>query len=306
MEQQFIIGTISITINPMVSYFVANSKSERRHMSMTAGSEQHQVLVVASGKGGVGKTTTVANVSCALARMGLRVAVVDLDIGLKKLDLIMGLENRVIYDIVQVIEGECTLKQALVKDKRFPGLYMLPAAQTRNKDDISPDQVKGVCSQLKEEFDYVLVDCPAGIEQGFRNAIAAADRAIVVTNPEVSAVRDADRIIGMLESNGFQDIKLIVNRVHWDMVRNGDMLSIEDVAEHLYVDLIGVIPEDQYVVVSTNKGEPIVLNDKSRAGAAFDNVARRIVGEEVPILPPQEPSWWGRIKNFSRGIFSGH
>ena len=179
---------------------------------MTAVSQQHQVLVVASGKR-VGKTTTVTNVSCALARMGHRVAVVDLDIGLKKLDLIMGLENRVIYDIVQVIEGECTLKQALVKDKRFPGLYMLPAAQTRNKDDISPQQVKGVCEQLKEEFEYVLVDCPAGIEQGFRNAIAAADRAIVVTNPEVSAVRDADRIIGMLESHGFQDIKLTVNRL---------------------------------------------------------------------------------------------
>ena len=272
---------------------------------MTAVSQQHQVLVVASGKGGVGKTTTVANVSCALARMGHRVAVVDLDIGLKKLDLIMGLENRVIYDIVQVIEGECTLKQALVKDKRFPGLYMLPAAQTRNKDDISPQQVKGVCEQLKEEFEYVLVDCPAGIEQGFRNAIAAADRAIVVTNPEVSAVRDADRIIGMLESHGFQDIKLIVNRVQWDMIRSGNMLSIEDVAEHLYVDLIGVIPEDQHVVVSTNKGEPIVLNDKSRAGAAFENVARRIKGEEVPLLPPPEPSLWGRIKNFGRGLFSG-
>lgn len=273
---------------------------------MTADSKQHQVLVVVSGKGGVGKTTTVANVSCALARMGHSVAVVDLDIGLKKLDLIMGLENRVIYDIVQVIEGECTLKQALVKDKRFPSLYMLPAAQTRNKEDISPEQVKGVCAQLKEVFEYVFVDCPAGIEQGFRNAIAAADRAIVVTNPEVSAVRDADRIIGMLESNGFQDIKLIVNRVHWDMVKKGDMLSIEDVAEHLYVELIGVIPEDQNVVVSTNKGEPIVLNDKSRAGGAFANVAQRITGEDVPIMPPEEPSLWGRIKHLGRSIFSGN
>lgn len=273
---------------------------------MTADPKQHQVLVVVSGKGGVGKTTTVANVSCALAKMGHRVAVLDLDIGLKKLDLIMGLENRVIYDIVQVIEGECTLKQALVKDKRFPGLYMLPAAQTRNKDDITPEQVKEVCSDLKEDFEYILVDCPAGIEQGFRNAIAAADRAIVVTNPEISAVRDADRIIGMLESSGFRDIKLIVNRVHWDMVRRGDMLSIEDVVEHLYVELVGVVPEDQKVVVSTNKGEPIVLNGKSPAGAAFTNIAQRIIGEEVPIAPPKEPSFWGRIFHLGRGMFSGN
>ncbi len=273
---------------------------------MTTNPKQHQVLVVTSGKGGVGKTTTVANVSCALAKMGHRVAVIDLDIGLKKLDLIMGLENRVIYDIIQVIEGECTLKQALVKDKRFPNLYMLPAAQTRNKDDITPEQVQEICLKLKEDFEYILVDCPAGIEQGFRNAIAAADRAIVVTNPEISAVRDADRIIGMLESNGFKDIKLIVNRVHWDMVRKGDMLSIEDVIEHLYVELVGVVPEDQNVVVSTNKGEPIVLNGKSQAGAAFLNVAQRISGEQVPILPPKEPSFWGRLKHLGRGMFSGN
>ena len=183
--------------------------------------------------------------------MGHRAAVVDLDIGLK-LDLIMGLENRVIYDIVQVIEGECTLKQALVKDKRFPACICSRRHKPAIKTIFLPSRSR-VCEQQKE-FEYVLVDCPAGIEQGFRNAIAAADRAIVVTNPEVSAVRDADRIIGMLESHGFQDIKLIVNRVQWDMIRSGNMLSIEDVAEHLYVDFIGVIPEDQHVVVSTNKG----------------------------------------------------
>lgn len=265
-----------------------------------------QVLVVTSGKGGVGKTTTVANVSCALARMGHRVVVLDLDIGLKKLDLILGLENRVMHDIVQVIEGECTLKEALVKDKRFSSLFMLPAAQTRNKDDISPEQVRELCAQLREDYDYILIDCPAGIEQGFRNAIAAADRAIVVTNPEVSAVRDADRIIGMLESAGFDEIRLIVNRIHPDMVKSGSMLSVEDVVDHLCVKLIGVIPEDSNVVISTNKGEPIILSERSRAGLAFDQVAHRITGEEVAFPPLETESFWGRLRHLGRGLFSAH
>lgn len=263
---------------------------------------QDQVIVVTSGKGGVGKTTTVANVSTSLAKMGYKVVVMDLDIGLKKLDLILGLENRVIYDIVQVIEGECTLKQALVKDKRFPHLYMLPAAQTRNKDEITPEQVINICEQLKTEFDFILIDCPAGIEQGFRNAIAAADRAIVVTNPEVSAVRDADRIIGMLESANFKDIKLVVNRIRPDMVKSGNMLSVEDLVEHLCIDLLGVVPEDRNVVISTNKGEPIILNGNSLAGQAFNNIAHRIVGEEVPVINfDDDSSLWNKIK----GIFSG-
>lgn len=261
-----------------------------------------RVFVVTSGKGGVGKTTTVANVASSLARMNYKVVVMDLDIGLKKLDLILGLENRVIYDIVQVIEGECTLKQALVKDKRFPDLYMLPAAQTRNKDEIRPEQVIDLCSQLKEEFDYIFIDCPAGIEQGFRNAIAAADRAIVVTNPEVSAVRDADRIIGMLESAQFTDIKLVINRLRIDMVKSGNMLSIEDLMEHLCIDLLGVVPEDKNVVVSTNKGEPIVLSEHSTAATAFNNIARRIIGEDVPIINLEEDvSFWGKLK----GLFAG-
>lgn len=261
-----------------------------------------QVIVVTSGKGGVGKTTTVANVSSALARMGYKVAVMDLDIGLKKLDLILGLENRVIYDIVQVIEGECTLKQALVKDKRFGHLYMLPAAQTRNKDDITPEQVKKLCDEMRKEFDFIFIDCPAGIEQGFRNAIAAADRAIVVTNPEVSAVRDADRIIGMLESAQFKDIKLIINRLRMDMVKAGNMLSIDDLLEHLCVDLLGVVPEDRNVVISTNKGEPIILNERSSAATAFNNIARRIAGEKVEIPDfTEDASFWTKIKT----IFSG-
>lgn len=260
-----------------------------------------QVIVVTSGKGGVGKTTTVANVASALAKMGQKVVVIDLDIGLKKLDLILGLENRVIYDIVQVIEGECTIKQALVKDKRFPELYMLPAAQTRNKDDISPQQVVALCDQLRPDFDYIFIDCPAGIEQGFRNAIAAADQAIVVTNPEVSAVRDADRIIGMLESADFTDIKLVVNRLRNEMVKKGDMLSVDDLLEHLCIDLIGIVPEDKGILVSTNRGEPVVLNERSQAATAFSNIARRLSGEEIEYLSFDDESFWQRLR---RGLFS--
>lgn len=266
--------------------------------------DDSQVIVITSGKGGVGKTTTVANVATALARMPYRVVVMDLDIGLKKLDLVLGLENRVIYDIIQVVEGECSLKQALVKDKRFPDLYMLPAAQTRNKDDLRPDQVISICNQLKPDFDFILIDCPAGIEQGFRNAIAAANKAIVVTNPEVSAVRDADRIIGMLESANFKNIQLVVNRLRPDMVKSGNMLSIEDLLEHLCIDLLGVVPEDKNVVISTNKGEPIILNERSIAATAFNNIARRLAGEEVAFLNFMESdSFWDKVKSLGRNFF---
>jgi len=261
-----------------------------------------KVIVVTSGKGGVGKTTTVANLSTSLAMMHYKVTVMDLDIGLKKLDLILGLENRVIYDIVQVIEGECTLKQALVKDKRFPGLCMLPAAQTRNKDDISPEQVQHICNTLKQEYDYIFIDCPAGIEQGFRNSIAAADTAIVVTNPEISAVRDADRIIGMLESAQYDDIHLLINRVQNDMIKSGNMLSIEDLTEHLCISLLGVVPEDKNVIISTNKGEPIVLNDHSQASIAFNNIAQRIAGKEVPFLELNEDSFWNKLRGLGRNL----
>lgn len=263
---------------------------------------ESQVIVVTSGKGGVGKTTTVANVATGLAKSGYKVVVMDLDIGLKKLDLILGLENRVIYDIVQVAEGECTVKQALVKDKRFPELYMLPAAQTRNKDDISSEQVIAICDELRKEFDFIFIDCPAGIEKGFRNAIAAADQAIVVTNPEVSAVRDADRIIGILESAEFKDIRLLINRIRPDMVKSGDMLSIDDLMEHLAIDLLGVVPEDKNVVISTNRGEPIILDNDSFAGQAFDNIVRRLLGEEVELMEFEEQGFWSRLKKnlFSR------
>lgn len=273
---------------------------------MGSNAADNKVIVVTSGKGGVGKTTTVANVATAMARNGYKIVVMDLDIGLKKLDLIMGLENRVIYDLVQVIEGECSIKQALVKDKRFPDLYMLPAAQTRNKDDIQPNQVKALCEQMRPDFDYIIIDCPAGIEQGFRNAIAAADQAIVVTNPEVSAVRDADRIIGMLESAQFKNIQLVVNRLRPDMVRSGDMLSIEDLLEHLCIDLLGVVPEDKLVVPSTNKGEPIVLNDKSPAAQAFNNIAQRLVGKQVEFPTfSEDESFWSKIKSLGRNLWAG-
>ncbi|HHW61801.1 MAG TPA: septum site-determining protein MinD [Syntrophomonadaceae bacterium] len=262
--------------------------------------ESH-VFVVTSGKGGVGKTTTVANVATGLAKQGYRVVVMDLDIGLKKLDLILGLENRVIYDIVQVAEGECTLRQALVKDKRIPDLYMLPAAQTRNKDDITAEQVIAICEELRKEFDFIFIDCPAGIEKGFHNAIAAADHAIVVTNPEISAVRDADRIIGILESAQFKDIKLLINRLQPDMVRNGEMLSIDDLLEHLAIQLLGVVPEDKNVVISTNRGEPIILDNNSLAGQAFNNIVHRMLDQEVDLLDLEDHGFWSRIKSmFSR------
>lgn len=262
---------------------------------MTRKNTAAKVVVVTSGKGGVGKTTTVANLSTGLAKLNYQVVVMDLDIGLKKLDLILGLENRVVYDIIQVVEGECTLKQALVKDKRNPALYMLPAAQTRNKDDITVEQVEAIVAQLREDFDYIFIDCPAGIEQGFRNAIATADEAIVVTNPEVSAVRDADRIIGLLESAGFTNIILLVNRIRMDMVKRGDMLSVDDLLEHLCINLLGVIPEDKSVVISTNRGEPIINNHKSLAGQAFNNIVRRMLGEEVPPLNLDEGGFWSRL-----------
>ena len=258
-----------------------------------------QVVVITSGKGGVGKTTTVTNVSMGLAQLGCKVVAMDLDIGLKKLDLIMGLENRVIYDIVQVLEGECTLRQALVKDRRFPNLFMLPAAQTRNKDEIHEEQIKNLFEEMKKDFDFIIIDCPAGIERGFRNSIAAADWAVEVNNPEVSAVRDADRIIGMLESSQFKDIKLVINRIRPEMVRGGDMLSIDDLLNHLCIDLIGIVPEDDGVVISTNTGEPIILNQRSMAGRAFYNIARRFNNEEVPFLDLNHTgSLWDRIREF--------
>lgn len=243
-----------------------------------------EVIVITSGKGGVGKTTTTANLGAGLASLGKRAVLIDTDIGLRNLDVVMGLENRIVYDIVDVIEGRCRLKQALIKDKRLETLYLLPANQTRDKTAVSRQQMVTLTDQLREDFDFVLIDCPAGIEMGFKNAVAGAEQALVVTTPEVAAVRDADRIIGLLEADDVAAPRLIVNRLRPDMVRKGDMMDIEDMMEILAIDLIGVVPEDEYIVISTNRGEPAVLDGHSRAGQAYYNISRRLLGEEVPFL----------------------
>lgn len=242
-----------------------------------------EVIVITSGKGGVGKTTTTANIGVGLAKLNKKVVVIDTDLGLRNLDVVMGLENRIVYNLVDVIEGNCRMKQALIKDKRYENLYLLPSAQTKDKTAISPGQMKKLTEELAEEYDYILLDCPAGIEQGFQNAIAGASHAIVVTTPEVSAIRDADRIIGLLEKNDIKQIDLVINRIRMDMVKRGDMMSVEDVTEILAVNLLGALPDDEQVVVATNQGEPVVGMD-SLSGKAYLNICRRLLGEEVPFL----------------------
>ena len=260
------------------------------------------VIVVTSGKGGVGKTTTVANLGAGLACRGQKVALIDTDIGLRNLDVVLGLENRIVYDLVDVVEGTCRLRQALIKDKRFDGLYLLPAAQTRDKLAVNPEQMVKLIAEMEQDFDYILIDCPAGIEQGFKNAVAGAKSAIVVTVPEVSAVRDADRIIGLLSAAGIDDTQLLVNRMRPDMVRRGDMLGLDDTLDILGIDLIGVVPEDERIIRSTNMGEPIVLMDKSLAGRAYRNIVRRIMGENVPLMAMDDNSGFGaRLKKLFGG-----
>ena len=243
-----------------------------------------RVFVITSGNGGVVKTTTTANIGAALADKGHKVLLIDTDIGLRNLDVVMGLENRIVYDLIDVIEGRCRVSQALIKDKRCPNLVLLPAAQIRDKNDVNTDQMKELIYSLKESFDYILIDCPAGIEQGFKNAIAAADEAIVVTTPEVSATRDADRIIGLLEAAGIKSPRIVVNRLRIDMVKDKNMLSVEDILDILGIKLLGVVPDDETVVISTNKGEPLVYKGDSLAAKAFKNIASRIEGVEVPLL----------------------
>ena len=242
-----------------------------------------EVIVITSGKGGVGKTTTTANIGAGLSTFDKKVVVIDTDLGLRNLDVVMGLENLIVYNLVDVIEGSCRLKQALIRDKRYENLFLLPSAQTKDKSAISPGQMRKLTSELREEFDYILLDCPAGIEQGFQNAIAGADRALVVTTPEVSAIRDADRIIGLLEQNHLKKIDLIINRIRMDMVKRGDMMSVDDVTEILSVPLIGALPDDEQVVIGTNQGEPVVGLD-SKAGKAYLNICKRILGIEVPFM----------------------
>lgn len=258
-----------------------------------------QVIVVTSGKGGVGKTTTTANLGTALAQLGNKVVLVDADIGLRNLDVVMGLENRIVYDLVDVVEGNARLKQALIKDKRIENLYLLAAAQTREKKDVSPEQMKDLTEQLAREFDFVLLDCPAGIEDGFKNAIAGAQKAVIVCNPEVSSVRDADRVIGLWDAQPEEKnpAMLIVNRVRPKMVQRGDMLEIDDMLEMLSIDLLGIVPEDDHIIVSTNRGEPAVYSKDSKAGKAYQNIARRLMGESVPIMDLNaDDSIWGKLK----------
>lgn len=247
-----------------------------------------KAIVITSGKGGVGKTTTTANIGAGLAVLGQRVALVDADIGLRNLDLFMGLENRVVYHLVDVIEGRANWKKAIIRDKRMENLVLLPSAQARDKDSVTPRQMKQLINELKQEFDFVLLDCPAGIEGGFKNAIAGADQAIVVVNPEVSSVRDADRVIGLLEAEEVKEVGLVVNRLKPSMVKRGEMLAIKDIVDLLAINLLGIVPEDEGIVISSNRGEQIALNQTAKAGQAFSNISRRLLGEEVPFVEWQD------------------
>ncbi|WP_456273885.1 septum site-determining protein MinD [Bacillus sp. AK031] len=260
-----------------------------------------EAIVITSGKGGVGKTTTSANVGTALALQGKKVCLVDTDIGLRNLDVVMGLENRIIYDLVDVVEERCKIHQALVKDKRFDDkLFLLPAAQTSDKSAVSPAQMKKLIDTLKQDYDYIIIDCPAGIEQGYKNAVAGADRAIVVTTPEISAVRDADRIIGLLEKEDIEPPKLIINRIRTHMMKTGEMLDVDEITTHLSIDLIGIVADDDNVIKSSNKGEPIAMDPSSKASIAYRNIARRILGESVPLqsLDDDRPGVFTKLKKF--------
>lgn len=243
-----------------------------------------KVITITSGKGGVGKTTTTANIGVALARLGKKVVVIDADIGLRNLDVVMGLENRIVYDLVDVVEGRCRLRQAMIKHKQFPELYLIPAAQTRDKTAVSPADMIHITDKLRNEFDFIIIDSPAGIERGFRNAIAPADEVLIVTNPEVSAVRDADRIIGLLEAERKKPAQIILNRLNSVMVKKGEMLSADDVTDILALKIIGIVPEDEHVIPASNSGVPVTMNENSRAGVAFRNIARRLTGETVPLM----------------------
>ncbi|MDD2921175.1 MAG: septum site-determining protein MinD [Anaerolineales bacterium] len=259
-----------------------------------------QVITITSGKGGVGKTTAVANLANALAIDGKKVVCIDGDIGLRNLDVVMGLENRIVYDIVDVIEGRCKLKQAMIRDKHYPNMHLIPAAQTRDKNAVSPSDMVRICKELRGDSDFIIIDSPAGIERGFRNAIAPADRVLVVTNPEVSAVRDADRVVGILEAEEKENTALILNRLNPTLVKNNDMLSAEDVLDLLGIQLIGVVPEDESVLIGSNRGAPVVTDAKSRAGQAFRNIAKRIQGQDIPFMDlDQQNGLWGAIQRLT-------
>jgi septum site-determining protein MinD len=261
-----------------------------------------RIITVTSGKGGVGKTTTTANIAVALANMGQRVVCIDSDIGLRNLDVVLGLENRIVYDLVDIVEKRCRIRQAMIRDKRFEDLFLIPAAQTRDKSAISPSDMITLVGEIKDEADWILIDSPAGIERGFRNAIAPASEVIVVTNPDVSAVRDADRIIGIIEAEQKGPAKLILNRVNAQLIQRGDMINTDDVLELLAVQLLGIVPEDEHVIISTNLGKPVALDNKSKAGVAFNNIARRMMGDDIPFMDLEHKS--DLIQRLSR-VFKG-
>jgi septum site-determining protein MinD len=245
-----------------------------------------RVITLTSGKGGVGKTTATANVGVALAQRGRRVIVVDGDIGLRNLDVVMGLENRVVYNLIHVVRGTIDADRALIRDKRVPGLMLLAADQHSDKDDVNEDEMRDACDVLRDSADYILVDSPAGIEQGFRNALAPADEVVIITTPEVSAVRDADRVIGLTEAAGKPTPRLIINRLKPDLVARGDMMDTSDVQDILRIEILGVIPEDNQVVAATNRGEPVVLQPGARCAEAFRNIAARLEDPTVPLWLP--------------------
>ena len=260
-----------------------------------------KVVTITSGKGGVGKTTATANIGAALAEFGQKVVCIDADIGLRNLDVVLGLENRIVYDLVDVVEGRCRLRQAMIRDKRLNELYLIPSAQTRDKSAVSPSDMVRLCNDLRPDYDWIIIDSPAGIERGVRNAVAPADIVLVITNPEVSAVRDADRIIGLIEAEEKGPARLVINRINPDMVRSGNMLTVEDVIELLAVELIGMVPEDSTVLLSTNRGLPVVLDGKSKAGQALRNIANRLRGEQVPFMNLEDDGGFlGRISRLIR------
>jgi len=256
------------------------------------------VITITSGKGGVGKTTATANLGAGLAMLGKRVVAIDADIGLRNLDVVMGLENRIVYDLVHVVEGACRLRQAMIKDKRLEELYLIPAAQSRDKTAVSPQDMIDVCEKLRPDFDFILIDSPAGIEQGFRNAIAPADQVLIITTPEVSAVRDADRIIGLIEADEKGPARLIINRLRPDMIQRGDMLDTTDVVDVLAIDLLGVVPDDESIIISSNRGVPAVMENNSQAGHAFRNIAGRLLGQDIPFMEIEIPPSW--LQRFTR------
>src|SRR5690554_299137 len=261
-----------------------------------------EAIVITSGKGGVGKTTTTANLGTALALMDKKVCLLDTDIGLRNLDVVMGLENRIIYDIIDVSLGRCKLKQALIRDKRFDYLYLLPAAQTSDKNDLTPEAMIDIIAELKQEFDYILIDSPAGIEQGYKNAVAGADHAIVVTTPEKSSVRDADRIIGLLEQEDIEPPKLVVNRIRNHMMKTGDMLSVDEIIQVLAIDLLGFVADDDEVIKASNHGEPVAFQPNTTASISYRNIARRILGESVPLQSfEEEKGMFAKMKKFFGG-----